>query len=112
MSSPTESTGPLEPEQPAAPAKHSAGLFDVRTFIGALLGLYGVILTLMGLFGDAETEKTGGLNANLWTGIALLIVAAGFLTWARLRPTLVPEHVDRVEDDPTRPAPRRRKPPA
>ena len=50
--------------------KKTAGIFDIRNIIGALLTIYGVILTLMGLFADPETEKTGGSNANLVAGIA------------------------------------------
>lgn len=69
--------------------KKTAGAFDIRSVIGALLGVYGVILTLMGLFADPETEKTGGVNANLWAGLALLVVGGGFLVWARVRPTVV-----------------------
>lgn len=75
--------------------KHQAGAFDIRNIIGALIGTYGVILTLMGIFGDPETEKTGGPNANLWAGIIMLAVGAVFLIWARLRPVLVPEHTDK-----------------
>lgn len=75
--------------------KHQAGALDIRNIIGGLIGVYGVILTLMGLFGDAETEKTGGPNANLWAGVVMLAVGAVFLTWARLRPVLVPEHTDK-----------------
>jgi hypothetical protein len=70
---------------------HKAGALDIRNVIGALLGLYGVVLTLMGLFGDQELDKTGDVNANLWAGLALLVTSAGFLTWARLRPLRVPE---------------------
>jgi hypothetical protein len=88
-------------------AKHTAGLFDIRNIIAGLLGIYGVLLLLAGIFGDKETEKTGGINANLWTGLALVIVAAIFLTWARMKPTVVPKDVEPVGDDPTRPAPRR-----
>ena len=55
----------------------------------------------MGIFGDKEFEKTGDINANLWSGLALLVMAAVFLIWARLRPTVVPEHVD--QPDPDRP---------
>lgn len=87
---------------------HKAGAFDIRNVIGGLLGLYGVILTLMGLFGDPETEKTDGVNANLWAGLVLLVVGIGFIAWARLRPIVVPEHVEPVGDDPTRPAPKKR----
>lgn len=92
----------------SADAKKTAGAFDIRNFIGMLLGLYGVILTLMGLFGDKELEKTGGINANLWTGLALIVVAAIFIGWAKARPTIVPDHVEPVIDDATRPAPRKK----
>ncbi|NYG06585.1 hypothetical protein BJ986_001072 [Phycicoccus badiiscoriae] len=95
-------------ETTAPSPKKTAGAFDIRNIIGALLGLYGVILLLAGLFGDTASAKTGGINANLWTGLALAIAAVVFLTWARLKPIVVPEHVEPVGDDPTRPAPRRR----
>jgi hypothetical protein len=88
--------------------KKTAGAFDIRNIIGALLGIYGVILLLAGLFGDTASAKTGGINANLWTGLALLAVSVAFLGWARLKPIVVPAVVEPVEDDPTRPAPRRR----
>ncbi len=69
-----------------------AGAFDIRVFIGSLLGIYGVVLTLTGLLGtsDADLEKADGLNVNLWTGLALLVVAGAFITWARIRPVVVP----------------------
>ncbi len=54
---------------------HKAGVFDIRNIIGALMGIYGVILTLAGLLGEHEPEKTGGVNANLWTGVALIVVS-------------------------------------
>ncbi|MEO6021019.1 MAG: hypothetical protein ABIP45_12305 [Knoellia sp.] len=88
--------------------KKTAGAFDIRNFIGMLLGLYGIILTLMGIFGDKELEKTGGVNANLWTGLALIVVSALFIGWARARPTVVPDEVEPVLDDATRPAPRKK----
>ena len=90
---------------------HKAGLFDIRNIIGALMGIYGVILVLAGLLGEHEPEKTGGINANLWTGLALLVVGAFFATWARLRPIVVPENVEAPDDDPTRPSPQRKRPP-
>ena len=95
-------------EKPTSTPKKTAGAFDIRNIIGALLGIYGVILLLAGLFGDTASAKTGGINANLWTGLALAVAAAVFLVWARLKPIVVPAHVEPVEDDPTRPAPRRR----
>ena len=91
---------------------HKAGVFDIRNIIGALMAIYGVILTLAGLLGEHEPEKTGGVNANLWTGLALLAVGAIFIGWARLKPIVVPADIDRPDDDPTRPAPQRKRPPA
>jgi len=96
----------------AAGKPHKAGLFDIRNIIGALLGVYGVILALAGLLGEHEPDKTGGVNANLWTGLALLAVGAFFVLWAKLRPIVVPADVERPDDDPTRPAPQRKRPPA
>ena len=93
-------------------APHKAGAFDIRNIIGALMGVYGVILTLAGALGEHEPEKTGGVNANLWTGLALLAVGVFFVLWARLKPIVVPADVDRPDDDPTRPAPQRKRPPA
>ncbi|HEX6150114.1 hypothetical protein [Nocardioides sp.] len=80
--------------------KKTAGAFDVRNIIGMLLTAYGVILTLMGLLGDAEEDKTGGVNANLWAGLALLVVGVIFIAWSRLRPIVVPDDVDRTDDEP------------
>lgn len=71
--------------------KKTAGAFDIRNVIGGLLLVYGVILTLLGLFADGEPEKTGDVNANLWAGIVLVVVGAGFLVWSRLRPVVVQE---------------------
>ncbi len=89
-----------------APARRTAGAFDIRNIIGALLGIYGVVQLLAGIFGDPETDKTGGVNANLWTGLGLAVAALIFVTWAKLRPIVVPEHVEPVAVDPTRPGPR------
>lgn len=81
--------------------KKTAGALDVRNIIGSLLSIYGVILVAMGLFGDTAPEKTGNVNANLWAGLALLVAGGVFLTWARLRPVVVPEDVavDDADED-------------
>lgn len=82
----------------ATQGRHTAGLLDIRTIIGSLIGTYGVILTLMGLFGDEESDKTGGVNANLWAGLVMVVVGLVFVMWARLRPVVVPEHPDSAQD--------------
>lgn len=71
--------------------QRTAGAFDIRNIIGGLIGVYGVILTVMGIFGDQERDKTGGVNANLWAGLVMLVMGGAFLLWARLRPVVVPE---------------------
>ena len=72
----------------------TAGLADIRNIIGGLLGIYGVILCLLGILADPQEDKTGGVNANLWAGLALLVASAVFVTWARLRPVVVPADVE------------------
>ena len=74
-----------------SPARHTAGVFDIRTIIGMLLATYGVILTATGLLGDPAYDRTGGVNANLWAGLALLVAGVVFLAWAKLRPVIVDE---------------------
>ena len=71
--------------------QQTAGAFDIRNVIGGLIGLYGVILVLMGIFGDKELDKTGDINANLWAGLVMLVFGVCFLVWARVRPVVVTE---------------------
>jgi uncharacterized membrane protein len=79
---------------------HRAGLFDIRIIIGALIGIYGVILTAMGIFGDhTDKTKADGVNINLWAGLVMIAVAIAFGAWARLRPIVVPDHVETEDDD-------------
>jgi hypothetical protein len=66
-------------------------IFDIRTIIGGLFGLYGIILTVAGLFtGSADLDKAEGIRINLWAGLAMLVVSAIFLTWAFVRPLKPP----------------------
>jgi hypothetical protein len=79
---------------------HKAGLFDIRIIIGGLIGIYGIVLTLLGLFGgDADKTKADGVNINLWAGLVMLAGALAFLAWARLRPIIVPDHVETDPED-------------
>jgi hypothetical protein len=71
--------------------KKKAGAFDIRVVIATLIGVYGVVLTILGIIADpAEVDKADGLNINLWGGIAMLVFAAIFVAWSRLRPIVVP----------------------
>ena len=71
--------------------RHAAGAFDVRNVIAGLIGFYGVVLVVMGLLDNGEDalKKAGGFNANLWVGICMIVFAAAFALWTRLRPIVV-----------------------
>src|SRR5690606_15246676 len=75
----------------AATTTEKVGAFDIRNFIGALIGLYRIILLILGLvaFNDDAAARTGGVNANLWAGVGMIVVAALFMLWAKLAPLKV-----------------------
>ncbi|MFR9728294.1 hypothetical protein ACL03H_03630 [Saccharopolyspora sp. MS10] len=65
----------------------AARLFDVRNVIGGLFAFYGLLIGAAGVFADeAALAKAQGININLWTGAAMLLVGAFFLLWQRIRP--------------------------
>jgi hypothetical protein len=66
--------------------------FDIRLIIAVLLGIYGLVLTILGLFfvDDHDVARSADVNINLWTGIAMLVVGGLFVLWALLRPLRVP----------------------
>jgi uncharacterized membrane protein len=67
-------------------------LFDVRSIVGALMFLYGVILVLASFAtSDADKAKADGINANLWVGLVLLVFGALMVVWAITRPIVVDE---------------------
>ncbi|MEV6343924.1 hypothetical protein [Actinoplanes sp. NPDC051851] len=62
-------------------------LFDVRTVIGGLFVVYGLIVTGVGLFDSgAELTKAQGVRINLWMGLGMLVVGLSMLLWRRLNP--------------------------
>lgn len=83
-----------------ANAQHRFRLFDIRSIIGALMAIYGVVLLVaglaLGLLAEHESGQADnrvdlyiGTDANWWVGAALLAVAAIFFAWAYLRPVAV-----------------------
>ncbi len=71
----------------SAPKTAASKLFDLRTLIGALFVLYGLLLAVVGLFdSEAEIAKADGIRINLWLGLSMLLLGALFLLWAWLRP--------------------------
>lgn len=87
-----------------APASTTASrLFDLRSVIALLFGVYGIVLLVMGLVSGndpANLAKTGGTNLNLDTGIGMLVIGALFVLWVRLRPLAVPAAPAEADDRP------------
>jgi hypothetical protein len=84
----------------------SAGLFDLRYILALLFTVYGLVVTVMGIgfTSDADLQKADGINVNLWSGIAMLVVAVLFGVWARLRPVRIPERFLEEQPDEQGPA--------
>jgi xanthine/uracil/vitamin C permease (AzgA family) len=77
------------PEIDAATAAKAANRFDIRRIIGGVFLVYGLILTVVGIVGsDAVKNKAAGINVNLWTGLAMLVVGALMVAWALMRPAV------------------------
>src|SRR5690348_15138582 len=69
----------------------AARLFDVRRVIGGLFVVYGVVVTLIGLFdGKSEIDKAQGVRINLWAGLGMLVLGLLFLLWQWIRPAEAP----------------------
>jgi len=65
----------------------AANLFDLRRIIGALFLLYGIVLTILGIFdSSAEIAKAAGVRINLWAGLGMIAFALFMIGWAMLRP--------------------------
>jgi hypothetical protein len=81
---------------------HKAGAFDIRNFIAGLIGIYGIVLVIYGIIGSSaeQLKKSDDVNINLFAGIGMVLVAAFFVIWARLRPVVVPEHIEHDDGPP------------
>jgi hypothetical protein len=90
-----------------AAARGSTNLFDLRTIIGGLFTLYGVVLILLGIFDSpAEIAKAAGVRINLWTGLGMLALGVAFLLWMYLRPLRTEEIAEAVAAEHEEEAPR------
>jgi hypothetical protein len=64
-----------------------AKLFDLRSFIGALMLIFGILVIIPGFVASPATiDKSAGINLALWVGGIELALAAFFLTWVILKP--------------------------
>ena len=69
LQSEAEDPGPAKPDP-------MASLFDLRSVIGLLFAVYGLVLTVLGLVGASPEDlaKAGGIALNLWGGLVMLVV--------------------------------------
>jgi xanthine/uracil/vitamin C permease (AzgA family) len=79
-----------------------AKLFDLRSFIGALFLIFGILVTIPGLAASQATiEKAAGINLGLWVGVIMLVIGVFFLAWVLLKP---PAPITAAEAEATRKA--------
>ena len=84
MTSPIDHTDTSLPDPQAL---RLAKLFDLRTFIGALFVIFGVVVTIEGLVASqASIAKAAGVNLSLWTGLSMLALGVIFILWMLARP--------------------------
>ena len=78
----------------------AARLFDVRRVIGGLFVVYGLLVTVLGIFDSrAEIDKAQGVRINLWMGLAMLALGALMLLWLRLSPPGGPDDVGPPQEE-------------
>ena len=74
---------------PKTTVQQRSELTDIRFIIASALGLIGIFLLVCAAFAGNPDEmaKTGDINANLWAGVGLLIVAVVMGIWWKIDPT-------------------------
>src|SRR5918912_1515906 len=88
----------LTPDQRRA--EMLAKVFDLRMFIGSLMVVFGIIVTLRGLTASrADITKAAGVNLSLWTGLIMLVVGIIFVAWTFISPPEVYHGHEMAEDD-------------
>jgi hypothetical protein len=85
--------------------RRAANLFDLRRIIGGLFVVYGILLTVLGLFdSQEEIDKAAGVNINLYAGLGMLVFGILMIVWALTRP--LGDELVEGDEDPARAAPR------
>ena len=75
----------LDPEE--ARNWRLAKMFDLRTFIGVLFVIFGVLVIIPGFIANpADIEKAAGINLALWVGGLMLALGVIFLAWLLASP--------------------------
>lgn len=87
-------------EELEAKSATAARLFDIRSIIGGLFVVYGIIVTIAGITAsEADLKKAQDININLWTGLGMLALGLFFLVWLKLRPTVPPTPEEASAED-------------
>ena len=75
------------------PALSRVAMMDLRAWTAALFAVFGLMLTVYGLFfvTDADLAKGAGANLDLWAGLGMLGFSLAFFVWLMMRPPEVGE---------------------
>ena len=85
--------------------RRAANLFDLRRIIGGLFIVYGLLLTVLGLFdSQEEIDKAAGVNIILRAGLGMLVFGILMIVWALTRP--LGDELVEGDEHPGRAAPR------
>lgn len=64
-----------------------AKLFDLRSFIGSLFLIFGILVLIPGLIASQATiTQEAGINLGVWVGGIMLAFGVFFLSWVLLKP--------------------------
>ena len=81
-------------------ASLAAKLLDLRTFIGSLFIVFGLLVAGRGLLAYPEDiAKSIGKNLNLWLGLACLVFGIAMTAWTFISPPEILHHHDVSDDD-------------
>ena len=56
---------------------------DIRTPIGLMFTVFGVMMTIVGFLPINDTQKSMNININLWWGILMLVFGVFMLVLAK-----------------------------
>lgn len=57
---------------------------DIRTPIGLMFTVFGVMMTIVGFLPINDTQKSMNININLWWGILMLVFGVFMLALAKM----------------------------
>jgi hypothetical protein len=64
-----------------------AKLFDIRSFIGVLFLIFGILVIIQGFAaGQEQLDKAAGINLALWVGGLMLVLGIIFVGWLIAKP--------------------------